>query len=72
MLERHPLRGSIFESSVVGEIVKAYEHAGREALVDHWGDTTEHEIDILLDPADRLLPIEVKAGAVTILPWFLT
>lgn len=63
MLESHPLRGAIFESFVVGEIVKAYEHAGREAPIHHWRDTTGHEIDILLDLGDRLVPIEVKAGA---------
>lgn len=62
MLERHPLRGAIFESFVAGELVKAYEHAGREAPIYHWRDTTGHEIDILIDRGDRLLPIEVKAG----------
>ncbi len=63
VLERHPLRGAIFESYVVGEIVKAYAHTGREAPIHHWRDTAGHEIDILLDLGDRLLPIEVKAGS---------
>lgn len=63
VVERHPLRGAIFETYVAGELVKAYQHAGREAPLYHWRDTTGHEIDFLLDLGDRLLPIEVKAGS---------
>jgi uncharacterized protein len=61
-LEHHPLRGAIFESYVVGELIKAFEHTGREAPLYHWRDATGHEIDILVDLGDRLLPIEVKSG----------
>jgi predicted AAA+ superfamily ATPase len=61
-LERHPLRGAIFESFVVGELVKSFAHTGREAPLYHWKDTADHEIDILVDLGDRLLPIEVKSG----------
>jgi len=62
-LERHPLRGAIFESFVVGELVKAFENRGREAPLFFWKDRTGHEIDVLIDLGDRLLPIEVKSGA---------
>jgi len=62
VLERHPLRGPIFESYVVGELIKAFEHAGQEAPLFHWRDTSGHEIDILIDLGERLVPIEVKSG----------
>lgn len=62
VLERHPLRGPIFESFVVGELVKAFEHSGHEAPLFHWRDTSGHEIDILIDLGDRLVPVEVKSG----------
>ena len=62
MLETHPLRGPIFESFVVGEIIKGFENAGREAPLFFWRDATGHELDILLDLGDRLLPVEVKSG----------
>ena len=61
-LEMHPLRGAIFESFVVGEIIKGFENAGREAPLFFWRDATGHELDILLDLGDRLLPVEVKSG----------
>jgi len=62
VLERHPLRGAIFESFVASEIVKAFENTGREAPLFFWRDATGHEIDLLVDLGDRLLPIEVKSG----------
>lgn len=61
-LERHPLRGAIFESFVVGELIKAFENQRREPPLFFWRDATQHEIDILVDFGDRLLPIEVKSG----------
>ena len=61
-LERHPLRGPIFETFVVGELTKAFENAGGEAPLFFWRDATGHEIDVLVDLGDRLLPVEVKSG----------
>jgi predicted AAA+ superfamily ATPase len=51
-LERHPLRGAIFESYVAAELTKAF----------FWRDSTGHEVDILMDLGDRLVPVEVKSG----------
>lgn len=67
MLERHPLRGAMFETFVAAELVKSFEHAGREAPLYHWRAASGHEIDLLLDLGDRLLPIEVKSGQ-TVVP----
>lgn len=61
-LEHHPLRGAIFETFVVGEITKAFVHAGREAPLYLWRDTAGHEIDILIDLGTRLVPVEVRSG----------
>jgi hypothetical protein len=62
MLERHPLRGAIFESYVAAELTKALVHRGREAPLFFWRDSTGHEVDILMDLGDRLVPVEVKSG----------
>ena len=62
-LASHPLRGAIFESFVVSELIKSFEHRGVEAPLYHWRDATGHEIDILADLGDRLVPVEVKSGA---------
>ncbi len=61
-LERHPLRGAVFETFVVSELTKAFEHSGREAPLYHWRDAGGHEVDIVIDLGDRLVPVEVKAG----------
>jgi uncharacterized protein len=61
-LVNHPLRGAIFESFVVGEVTKAFTHRGQEAPLFFWRDASGHEIDLLVDLGDRLLPVEVKSG----------
>ena len=62
-LERHPLRGSIFESFVVAELVKHITALRHDAPLYHWRDATGHEIDVLIDAGDRLIPVEVKSAA---------
>ena len=61
-LERHPLRGAIFESFVVAELIKAFAAMRRDAPLFFWRDATGHEIDILIDAGDRLIPMEIKSG----------
>lgn len=61
--ERHPLRGSVFESPVVAELVKHFTAFRRDALLYHWRDATGHEIDVLIDSGDRLIPVEAKSGS---------
>ncbi len=61
-LEHHPLRGAVFESFVVSELVKAFAAQGRTPPLFFWRDATGHEIDILIDAGDRLIPVEVKSG----------
>ena len=61
-LERHPLRGAIFESFVATELIKAFAAMRRDAPLFFWRDATGHEIDILIDAGDRLIPMEIKSG----------
>jgi hypothetical protein len=63
VLASHPLRGAIFESFVVGELVKTFAHAGEDPPLYHWRDATGREIDVLVDLGTELIPIEVKSGA---------
>jgi len=62
MLENHPLRGPIFESFIVAEMTKTFVHKGKEAPLFHWRDATGHEMDLLVDLGDKLIPIEIKSG----------
>ena len=61
-LEKHPLRGAIFESFVVAELIKAFAAMRRDAPLFFWRDATGHEIDVLIDTGSRLIPVEVKSG----------
>ena len=61
-LEHHPLRGAVFESFVVGELVKAFAALRRDPPLFFWRDAAGHEVDILIDAGDRLIPVEVKSG----------
>ena len=61
-LERHPLRGAVFESFVVGELVKAFTAMRHDPPLFFWRDATGHEIDVLMDGGERLIPVEVKSG----------
>ncbi len=75
-LERHPLRGAIFESFIVAELFKACAARRRDPNLYFWRDATGHEIDILIDAGSRLIPVEVKSGrtvppdAISSLQWW--
>ena len=62
MLARHPLRGAIFESYVITEIIKSFTNRRRDPPLFFWRDATGHEIDTLIDLGERILPVEVKSG----------
>ena len=61
-LERHPLRGAVFESFVVSELVKSFAAQRRDPPLSFWRDATGHEIDVLIDAGERIIPVEVKSG----------
>ncbi len=75
-LERHPLRGAIFESFVVSELVKGFAARRRDPPLYFWRDAAGREIDVLIDTGERLIPVEVKSGetvagdAVDTLAWW--
>ena len=61
-LARHPLRGAVFESFVVGELLKSYYNRRVEPPLYFWRDAGRHGIDAIVDLGERLIPVEVKAG----------
>ncbi|REA62542.1 AAA family ATPase [Dyadobacter luteus] len=61
-LLQHPLRGSLFESLVVTELLKKRTNAGKQVNLYYWRDKTGHEVDVIVDNGTSLLPIEIKAG----------
>ncbi|WP_449049635.1 ATP-binding protein [Parapedobacter sp.] len=61
-LETHPLRGSIFETLIVSELVKKRTNNGKEINLYYWRDKTGREIDIIIDEVNDLIPVEIKSG----------
>jgi uncharacterized protein len=61
-LSTHPLRGSIFEGMVVTELIKNRTNAGLPINLYYWRDKTGHEIDVIIDNGNKLLPVEIKSG----------
>lgn len=62
-LAAHPLRGAVFESFVAAELVKAFSARREEPPLYFFRDATGHEVDFLVDPGGRVVPVEVKSGA---------
>jgi predicted AAA+ superfamily ATPase len=61
-LATHPLLGGIFETFIIGEIMKWYTHQGKEAPLYFWRDRSVNEIDLVIDRGERLYPVEIKAS----------
>lgn len=61
-LRLHSQRGNIFETFVVSEFFKCALNAGKEPSLYFWRDTSGHEVDLLLEDGEKLLPIEIKSG----------
>ncbi len=61
-LQQHYLRGSIFESFIISEFVKARWLAGLSGHGFFWRDRHGHEIDYLVETVRDLIPIEIKSG----------
>jgi predicted AAA+ superfamily ATPase len=62
-LTDHALRGAVFETYVVSELIKAFAHQGEAPPLYFWRDRTGHEVDVLIDAGKKLIPIEIKSGA---------
>lgn len=61
-LNTHPARGAIFEGMVITELVKKRTNKALPVNLYYWRDKTGHEIDIIIDNAGKLLPVEIKSG----------
>lgn len=64
-VNRHPLRGNLFENLVVIDALKyRYNHSKRNNLY-FWRDAKGNEIDLLIESGPDVIPVEIKAGATT-------
>lgn len=61
-LATHSMRGHLFEGMVITEFVKKRTNSAQPINLYYWRDKTGHEIDLIIDNAGKLLPIEIKSG----------
>jgi len=61
-LETHYLKGALFESMVISEMMKNRLNQGFQPHFYFWKDNAGHEIDVISEYGDKVHPIEIKSG----------
>lgn len=61
-IRTHPLRGPIFETFVVDQVLKSFVHRGEQPPVWFWRDVSGNEIDLLIATATVRRPIEIESA----------
>ncbi|MDO9529220.1 MAG: ATP-binding protein [Syntrophales bacterium] len=61
-LSIHPMRGSLFECLVIGELLKDRFNRGLPSNIFFWRDNLGTEIDVLIEEGNTLMPVEIKSG----------
>lgn len=62
-IQQGPSHGSLLETAVIGEWIKAFRSAGLEPPLSYWQVDRSGEIDLIIEYDDRLYALEVKATA---------
>jgi predicted AAA+ superfamily ATPase len=65
----HAMRGALFETWVIGELVKQRFNAGQPADLYFWRDNVGHEVDVLYETAQKLQAVEIKSGSTFAADW---
>ena len=69
-LRTHPMRGALFESWLVSELLKGRFNRGLADNIYFWRSQSGDEIDVLADHGTTLQPIECKSGRTVAADWF--
>ena len=71
-LQTHALRGAIFETWVVTEVIKHRFNQGLAADLYFWRDNHGVELDLVFEDAGRLQSVEIKSGTTFAMDWLQT
>ena len=58
-----PMGGAIFETAVIGEMARRLSGRGEQPQLYFWRTSAGVEVDLVVETAGRLIPIEVKSSA---------
>ena len=61
-LKTHPIRGQLFETWAISELIKHRFNQGLLSNLYFWRDSQGHEVDVIIENGNQLVPIEIKAG----------
>lgn len=61
-LRRDPLRGNLVENLVFLELIKARLNRGVDPQLYYFRDAHGHEVDLIFQSANQLIPIEIKSS----------
>jgi len=59
----HPMRGALFENLCIADYGKHLRHSGAAGTAFFWRDHIGNEVDLLIERAGTLWPVEMKSGA---------
>jgi predicted AAA+ superfamily ATPase len=58
----HPLRGSLFETFIISELMKSRFNQGERPDLFFWRDSNGNEVDVIGERGGKLMPLEIKSG----------
>lgn len=61
-MANHPLRGNIFETFIIAELIKSRLNRGERPNLYFWRDSNGNEVDVIVEDGNSLMPIEIKSG----------
>lgn len=60
---RGPLSGQLFETAVLGEIIRNFYHSGELPRIFWWRTSYGEEVDFIVEVKGRVIPIEIKISS---------
>lgn len=60
--DSHPLRGALFETMVVNDLLKTRRNLGSSEALCYWRDNIGTEVDLILERGNEIAGVEIKAG----------
>jgi predicted AAA+ superfamily ATPase len=61
-IDTHFQFGALFENFVISELLKRRFHGGKRSNLYFWRDHKGAEIDVIIEQADSLIPVEIKSS----------
>ncbi|OGX39383.1 MAG: AAA family ATPase [Omnitrophica WOR_2 bacterium RIFCSPHIGHO2_02_FULL_50_17] len=61
-LKNHPLRGALFETFIVTEMLKERFNHVQTNNMYYFRDNVGNEVDVLMDMGSEVIPVEIKSG----------